>query len=138
MAAAPFSIQLNRIERKPHFLPALKSMAIHAILLTMLVLAPFVVLALLAQRSESASKHQLLKDGELGEAEILGYEKDEYLYVRYRFTPSDQAQAIVCKKLVENLAERFPVGTKVPVRYLKRHPHVSLLVPYAQSQASTT
>ena len=113
-------------------------MAIHAILLTILVLVPFVMLALLAQRSKNASKHHLLKDGELGEAEILGYEKDEYLYVCYRFTPSDQAQAIVCKKLVENLAARFPVGTKVAVRYLKQHPHISLLVPYARSQESTT
>ena len=104
----------------------------------MLVLTPFVILALLAQRSRNTSKHQLLKNGELGEAEIIGYEKDEYLYVCYRFTPSGHAHAIVCRKLLENLAERFPAGTKVAVRYLKRHPHVSLLVPYAQSQESTT
>jgi hypothetical protein len=97
-----------------------------------------VIPAMFAQNSLSKERSNLLEAGEQAEAEILGYEKDEYLWVRYSFQPNGQNEIIHCRKIIGNLEEQFPIGKKIVVRYKKQHPHISVLEPYAGTQLSTS
>ena len=102
------------------------------------LLALVAIPMLLGQRSMHAEGPRLLNEGQLGEAEILGYERDEFHLVRYRFTPADRLEPVQCKKIIGQNEEQFPIGTKVPVRYKPRYPKISVLVPYAHTQLPTS
>ena len=90
----------------------------------------------LSIRSSHSEAEKLLRDGALGEAEILGYIPGRGgLWVEYQFLPNDSAHSVHCKKLLLNDVKRLPVGTRVPVRYKPGFPSISVLVPYSTSQA---
>lgn len=102
------------------------------------LVALLAVPTLLGQRSMHAEGPRLLNEGQLGEAEILGYERDEFHLVRYRFFPEGQLDPVECQKIIGQYEEQFPVGTKVPVRYKPKFPKISVLVPYANTQLPTS
>jgi len=53
-----------------------------------------------------------------GEAEILGYTTGKGgLWVEYEFTPLGARDPIRCKKCLTTAWKRFPIGSKVAVRY---------------------
>ena len=108
------------------------------IVLAIVVIGPMLVLMVLTQKAQHKERQQLIDTGTLGEAEIIGYDKDEYLYVHYRFTPMHADRAIECRKIIGTLDTQYPVGTKVAVRYQRQHPSISILVPYADSQIPTS
>ena len=64
----------------------------------------------------------------------MGYERNDFLWVTYSFVPLGSREPLICKKALTFGAERIPIGTVVPVRYLAGFPSVSLLVPYATHQ----
>jgi hypothetical protein len=94
--------------------------------------------AILGQISLSSERESLLQSGELATAEVLGYEKDEYLWVRYCFQPMESNEPIKCRKIIGNLEVQFPIGSKISVRYKKQHPQISVLEPYAATQLTTS
>jgi len=90
---------------------------------------------LLSQRSSRREAHKLVEDGSLGEAEILGYTAGKGgLWVEYEFTPLGSRDPVRCKKCLTTAWKRFPIGSKVAVRYKAQFPSISVLVPYADSQ----
>lgn len=94
--------------------------------------------AILAQTSLANEKINLLQSGEQAEAVILGYEKEEYLWVLYYFQPKESNKTIKCRKIIGNLEEQFPIGSQISVRYKKQHPQISVLEPYAATQLPTS
>ena len=92
----------------------------------------FLWLAYLGDRSQKVAKTKLLHEGARAAAEIVGYEDtDDGLFVRYRFTPHGKSQTIECTMQMGFLDERLPEGTKIPVRYMRSYPSISMLEPYS-------
>ena len=90
---------------------------------------------LLSQGSSRREAQKLVEDGTLGEAEILGYTAGKGgLWVEYEFIPLGSSDPVRCKKCLTTAWKRFPIGSKVAVRYKARFPSISVLVPYADSQ----
>lgn len=98
------------------------------------VMGSLAIPAYLGMKAKKTEVDDLLDKGQLGEAEILGYEEDEYLYVRYRFAPNESKNTIECRKILMRGVERYQPGTTVPVRYLAKYPSISVLVPYSHDQ----
>lgn len=82
-------------------------------------------------RAEKEAGELVLRKGRLADAEILYYERDEYLLVYFRFTPQGEAEPITCHNAISPWAKRFAPGTIVPVRYMAKYPTMCTLVPYA-------
>jgi hypothetical protein len=103
----------------------------------LIVVGPMVALPtlwfVLSLRTTRKVAKDLMKNGEVAEAEILGYTQDELIWVQYKFTTS-RGKAVSCNKPLLHGYKRLPIGTKVPVRYMKAHPTISVLEPYAASQ----
>lgn len=103
------------------------------ILLIVLALLAWLVVAYVfgVWRAEKEAGEFVLHKGLLADAEILYYERDEYLLVYYRFTPQGEQAPITCNNAISPWSKRFAAGTIVPVRYMLKYPSMSLLVPYA-------
>ncbi len=101
-----------------------------------LVSLAYVAPLLLSLRSSHAEARKLVRTGELSEAEILGYASGKGgLWVEYEFVPLGSSSPVRSRKLLINTVHRLAIGSKVPVRYKARFPSISVLVPYADSQA---
>jgi len=80
---------------------------------------------------------EILRKGVLGEAMIVecrveggpahGY---AVTHLAYRFLPEGCDEPVTVTRQVEGVLE-IPLGSTVPVRYLRKWPKVSVLVPYA-------
>ena len=89
----------------------------------------------LIYRSGRTVVKEVMEEGILGEAEILGYTRDSHrIFVRYVFTPHGSNTPLVCEKGLEHGGDKMPIGTKVPVRYKAAYPFISVLIPYAHTQ----
>ena len=66
------------------------------------------------------------------EAEIIGYEKIKYLYVKYKFTPEGYEAPILARKRVSG--KKLPIESIVRVWHLRNAPSISVLEPYLSSQ----
>ena len=105
-----------------------------AIGIVALVIVTGLAIAFVPRRDKGGEIDYVLKSGLLADAEIIGYENNDFLWVTYRFLPIGSREPVTCNKALTFGAERFPVGTVVPVRYLAKFPSISLLVPYAKHQ----
>ena len=94
----------------------------------------FIIVGTKASRTIRARGVRLSHEGDLAEAEIVGYEEIEQRFVNYRFTPIGNLNPVDCRKVIEGCVKQFPIGTRVPVRYKREDPSTSILVPYAGSQ----
>lgn len=81
--------------------------------------------------AEKEAGEFVLRKGLLADAEILYYERDEYLLVYYRFMPQGEQDPVTCNNAIPPWSKRFAPGTIVPVRYMLKYPYMSLLLPYA-------
>jgi hypothetical protein len=109
----------------------------HALLITFGILSLLAVPAVLALRSNRTEAKKLLESGLLAEAEILGYEVNDGIWVTYRFTPQGRTSPLECTRILLSGGERLPIGSRVPVRYKASFPSISVLVPYAGSQLTS-
>jgi hypothetical protein len=105
-----------------------------AIGITALAIIAGLAIALVSRRDKGGEVEYVLKSGLLVDAEIIGYENNDFLWVTYRFLPIGSRESVTCKKALRFGAERLPVGSVVPVRYLAKFPSISLIVPYATHQ----
>jgi hypothetical protein len=106
------------------------------------VLFVIVNLASAALSTHRAANKQVMTEGLLGTANVLGYDRiGRTNYVDYSFTPKGRDSSIVCRRQFIRVPvfsfEKFETGTQVPVRYLEKYPTISLLVPYAKYQCAT-
>ena len=111
-------------------------------LIAFLFLLPLVALMayflFFVSRSMKEESDQVMLKGRLADAEIVSYRADEWLWVTYRFTPHGATEPITCEKAVGLGVRRFALGSTVPVRYMAKYPSISLLVPYATQQLSSS
>jgi hypothetical protein len=113
-----------------------------ALFIVIPVIVVVVNIASAAVNTHRAANKQVMTEGILGEAEILGYKlNDRRRYVEYRFTPEGRDEPLFCRRDLFYLPlsgfKEFEPGTRVPVRYLAKFPTVSLLVPYVKYQSAT-
>jgi hypothetical protein len=101
------------------------------------VLVAIAVPVALVLKSRREEVRKLLTAGLLGDAEILAYavaKNSRYgssLVVDYQFIPRGASAAVRLQKVLPLNSERFPIGSRVPVRYKARFPFIAVLVPYA-------
>ena len=105
-----------------------------AIGITGLAIVAGLAISFVSRRDKGSETAYVLRSGLLADAEIIGYESNDFLWVTYRFLPMGSQDPVTCKKALTFGAERLPVGTVVPVRYLAKFPSISLLLPYAKHQ----
>jgi hypothetical protein len=113
-----------------------------ALFIVIPVIVIVVNVASAALNTHRAANKQVMTEGILGEAEILGYDLiGRKNYVDYRFKPEDRDEFVFCRRCLNYVPfagfKEFDVGTLVPVRYLAKYPTISLLVPYARYQCAT-
>lgn len=90
---------------------------------------------LLSRWSSRNEVEKLLREGDLSEAEILGYSPGRGgVWVEYEFTPIGATGRIRCRKLLVGNMKRVAIGSKVAVRYKSQFPSISVIVPYGAGQ----
>ena len=92
----------------------------------------FLIPLLEIDRTNRRANQSIKSKGYMTEAEILGYEKDKHLYVKYRFTPEGNDAPIIAKKRIGG--KKLPTGSIVRVWHLRHAPSISVLEPYLSNQ----
>lgn len=83
-------------------------------------------------RARHEETETVLRKGLPAEAEITGYAPDlRGATVHYRFLAMGWEHPIAVTQRLPRGA-KFALGEKVAIRYLPRHPHISVIVPKAQ------
>ncbi len=83
-------------------------------------------------RARHEETETVLRKGLPAEAEIIGYAPDlRGAAVYYRFLATGWEHPIAVMQRLPR-GSKFAVGDKVAIRYLPRHPHISVIVPKAQ------
>ncbi|MGQ0578274.1 MAG: hypothetical protein ACT4PQ_05105 [Betaproteobacteria bacterium] len=83
-------------------------------------------------RARRDQTEMVLRQGLPAEAEIIGYAPHlRGVTVHFRFLATGWANPIAVMQRLPR-GSKFTVGDKVAVRYLPRHPHISVIVPKAQ------
>jgi hypothetical protein len=98
--------------------------------------AAFIFPLLNIDRYNRRANESIKSIGYMTEAEILGYEKTKYLYVRYKFTPEGTETPIVVRKRVGG--KKLRIGSVVRVWHLRNAPSISVLEPYLSSQDASS
>jgi len=86
--------------------------------------------------SRRAGNAAIIKDGISGEAVIdecridASGRRHVTTYVTYTFQPQGHDQPLTVTKHVQGPL-RLAQGSRVPIKYLRKHPSVSVLLPYA-------
>ncbi len=96
------------------------------------LVAAYIARFYIARRTANAEvmKRGLIVEGEILECRIVGDWEGYETMLTFRFTPQGQTQPLVITKQLKGKVE-LAVGTRVPVKYLAKHPTVAVLVPYS-------